>query len=88
MRSISVCFFAILFLVVSANGVYSNEKSMNAKDLFEQKCGLCHSLDRPKSKKKTAAEWESTVMRMKNNNGAPVTDEDAKMIIEYLSENY
>jgi hypothetical protein len=45
-------------------------------------------MDRPKSNKKTANEWENTVMQMKNVNGVPITDEEAKVIIDYLSKNY
>jgi cytochrome c5 len=61
---------------------------MDAKNLFESKCSLCHTIERPKSKSKTKARWEATVMRMKNKNGCPVSDEEAKAIIDYLSEKY
>ena len=43
-------------------------------------------VDKPKSQKKTQSEWTETVMRMKNKNGAPVNDEEAKTIIDYLAE--
>lgn len=56
--------------------------------LFESKCSLCHSIERPKSKKKSKEEWQKTVMRMKNTNGCPITDEQAEMIIDYLVEAY
>jgi len=58
------------------------------KSLFETKCGICHSLDRPKAKKKDRAGWEKTVMRMKNANGCPITDDEAKAIIDHLAKNY
>jgi hypothetical protein len=56
--------------------------------LFESKCSICHSINRPKSKNKSKEGWEATVMRMKNKNGCPITDEEAKMIIDYLAEKY
>lgn len=59
----------------------------NGKTLFENNCGECHNLDRPESKKKTKDEWETTVLRMKQN-GAAITDDEAKIIINYLSEIY
>ena len=59
----------------------------NGKTLFENNCGNCHSLDRPKSIKKTKEEWETTVLRMKKN-GAAITDDEAKIIINYLSATY
>lgn len=78
---------AVLALAL-ANGYAEEEKKQDAKGLFENKCSQCHSLDRPRSKKKTGAEWEATVMRMKNVNGCPITDDEAKAIIEYLTKTY
>ena len=61
--------------------MYAGEETKtDAKALFEKKCIQCHTLDRPRSKKKTEKEWSETVMRMKNVNGAPITDEEAKII--------
>ena len=37
---------------------------------------------------KTQPEWADTVLRMKNKNGAPVNEEEAKSITEYLAKNY
>jgi cytochrome c5 len=59
----------------------------DGKTLFESNCGKCHNLDRPKSKKKTNTEWETTVLRMKQK-GMAITDDEAKIIINYLSEIY
>ena len=58
-----------------------------AKALFEIKCSLCHSLDRPTSKKMSYDGWLSTVHRMKSN-GAPLTDEEAEIIAAYLAIEY
>jgi cytochrome c2 len=55
--------------------------------LFEAKCGMCHSTAKPKSKKMTPRQWESTVKRMRTN-GCPLTDDEAKKIVDYLSKNY
>lgn len=58
-----------------------------AEKLFEAKCKLCHSIDRPKNAKKTYEEWKSTVMRMMSY--APViTNEQAELIIDYLAHYY
>ena len=66
----------------------SQGEKINVEQLFESKCSICHSINRPKSKKKSKEGWETTVMRMKNKNGCPITDEEAKMIIDYLAEEY
>ncbi|MEE9176754.1 MAG: hypothetical protein V3U19_11360 [Thermodesulfobacteriota bacterium] len=63
-----------------------------AKALFESKCSVCHSPDRPRSKRKTRDEWSSTVKRMQDKNGARtkagLTDADAEIIIDYLAADY
>jgi cytochrome c5 len=66
----------------------SHEEKVNVEQLFESKCSLCHSIERPKSKKKSKEGWKTTVMRMKNKNGCPITDEEAQMIIDYLADKY
>lgn len=78
----------MLSLVLTGISLYAAEGTkVDAKDLFEKKCSQCHSTDRPKSKKKTAAEWESTVAKMKKK-GCSVTDEETKIIVDYLSGTY
>ncbi len=60
----------------------------NPKSLFEKKCSICHSIERPMSITKTKEGWEATVMRMKDENDAPISNEEARIIIDYLAENY
>lgn len=55
--------------------------------LYEKKCSICHVIERSNSKKKSEKGWKKTVMRMKNN-GAPITDEEAEIIIRHLTDNY
>lgn len=85
MKKITLCLSGLLFFVFSVTFVHSAE---DAKALFEKKCSACHSSDRPKSKQKTAEEWQTTVMRMKNVNGSLITDVEAQIIIDYLTRNY
>jgi hypothetical protein len=89
MKKLGISILGIILLVVSGMSAYSDDRSkVDAKALFEQICSMCHSIDRPKSEKKTRNEWESTVMRMKNVHGCPIRDEEARIIIDYLSRNY
>jgi mono/diheme cytochrome c family protein len=55
-----------------------------AKALFESKCSVCHSLSRPLGENKDLAGWTKTVTRMQKVNGCPITDQEAKTIIDYL----
>jgi cytochrome c5 len=86
-RTVALWALCTFLLFASPQGVSAGEEK-NAKKLFERKCSTCHSIERPKSKAKTKAEWKSTVMRMKNVNMAPISGEEATIIIDYLVEDY
>ena len=77
--------------VISLSGiappVWAEEKK-DAKQLFESKCRICHSVKKPKSKRKTKKGWRETVTRMKDARKAPITDDEAEIIIDYLSQRY
>lgn len=63
------------------------EIALTPKELFETKCSLCHSLDDPRSVRRSYDGWLSTVRRMIGN-GAPLTDEEAEVVAGYLAETY
>ena len=52
-------------------------------------CNICHSLDyivmQPKF---TKPQWTATVNKMVKVFGAPITEEDAKLIVNYLVAHY
>ena len=60
------------------------------KDLVENTCGACHSLDyiRMNSPFQTTASWSATVNKMINVMHAPIEPDDAKKILDYLIKNY
>ncbi|QWR77532.1 hypothetical protein [Candidatus Magnetomonas plexicatena] len=64
------------------------EKTVDPEKLFESKCSQCHPSDRPKSVRKTPAEWKETVDRMQYGNGCDITDEEAAIVVKYLSSKY
>ena len=55
-----------------------------AKALFEAKCSVCHALSQPMGKNKDRDGWTATVTRMRKVNGCPLTDVEAKEIVDYL----
>ncbi|MEE8358398.1 MAG: hypothetical protein V3R82_03200 [Candidatus Hydrothermarchaeales archaeon] len=77
---------------ITSAPVKEEETTTDVQALFESKCSDCHSINRPKSKRKTRSEWEITVKRMQDVNGARekagLTDEEAEKIIDYLAETY
>jgi len=55
--------------------------------LLNARCTKCHNLTRVISAKKTAADWAKTVTRMISN-GAKLTTEEQKVLVDYLAKTY
>jgi len=55
--------------------------------LLEERCTICHSLDRVTSASKTRQEWEQTVTRMVGK-GARLNADEQEILISYLTETY
>jgi hypothetical protein len=65
-------------------------KDAPGRDVVQNKCATCHSLDYPRTNAPfmDRKAWETEVNKMINAFGAPITSDDAKVIIEYLATNY
>ena len=50
-------------------------------------CTQCHSLDRVKARAASREEWDETLMHMLNE-GAPLTDRDYPVILDYLARYF
>jgi mono/diheme cytochrome c family protein len=50
-------------------------------------CTQCHELDRIRSHTASRDEWEATLLSMLNE-GAPLSDEDFPIILNYLARNF
>ena len=66
---------------------YAQEK-IDAKVLFEKKCRACHNTSRAKSLNKTKEEWTKTVTECKERRNSNITNDEAKIIIDYLTKTY
>ena len=86
----TVCLLISTFIIGTSYSVVlaGVVAASSPEELYEKKCSTCHVIERSKSKKKSRKGWEITVMRMKNSNGCPITDEEAEIIIDHLTENY
>lgn len=81
-------FFSVLsvMLLVSPGIGFADDFDMEkAGALFEAKCSKCHSVDRPRQKNKSQEAWTHTVKRMQSKNPGWFNDDEAKVLIEYLS---
>ena len=88
--------FATLFVsLLAAVTAMAGEEPIQLKqatglDKVEANCSGCHSLDYVvmNSPFPTAAVWEAEVNKMIKAFGAPIDEPDAKVILDYLKQNY
>jgi len=57
------------------------------RELVEDVCTYCHNLDRLRGKQLCREEWRGLTKGMLSE-GAPVTNEELSMILDYLAKNY
>ena len=57
------------------------------KQILLNTCTMCHNLQRIKNGRRSAEEWEETLLAMLNE-GAPVSDEQLPVIHTYLSRHF
>lgn len=65
-------------------------KDAPGREQVMDNCTLCHSVDyvRMNSPFMNKAAWEATTNKMVKVMGAPITPEDLKTIVAYLTKNY
>ena len=68
----------------------NNLKAAPGVEQVEGNCGACHSLDyiEMNSPFLNAAGWNAEVTKMIKAFGAPIGEADAKVIADYLAQNY
>jgi cytochrome c5 len=55
----------------------------------ETQCKMCHSLDYITTQPRGGtAQWQGVVTKMKNVYAAPLSEDEAKAIVEYLAAHY
>jgi len=92
---IIVSFVLMLCILLAACGASSKNTptpfpsggNLDGQTLMQQRCSVCHSLDRVTSAHKTADEWKTTVDRMIRH-GAHLSPQEEQTLVEYLAQNY
>lgn len=72
--------------LLGAGFVAAGGAAEQGEELFEKKCGMCHPLSRTLSQNQDRDGWTKTVTRMREVNGSPITDKEAKAIVDYLAK--
>ncbi len=55
--------------------------------LLQERCTVCHTLDRIKQAKKTREQWTLTITKMLSN-GAKLNDAERTVLLDYLTKTY
>jgi len=64
-------------------------KEGTGMDTTSRYCRICHSLDYITTQQKfTKAKWQAEVTKMIKIYGAPISEENAKIIADYIATNY
>lgn len=60
------------------------------RDLTAARCAICHSVDYIQGNAPVLdrAGWQKEIQKMRDRFGAPVSDEEARQILEYLAGSY
>lgn len=58
------------------------------KALFEQKCSVCHGLDRATARAESREKWESIIRNMQSKKADWISNEDAGKILDFLSTEH
>jgi sulfite dehydrogenase (cytochrome) subunit B len=92
----SICAAAILAAVtytavLGANGEAGVRlKDGGGRELTSSRCITCHSLEYipANAPAMDRAGWQKTLQKMRERFGAPISDEQARAILEYLGASY
>jgi len=79
--------FTAVAALLAVSGCSSRNSSIDAAALLEERCGICHKVDIPKSARKSKREWSETVTTMIAK-GAKLSAEEKKILINYLARVY
>jgi hypothetical protein len=65
-------------------------KDAPGRELTEGRCNICHSLEYIPSNAPAMnrAAWQKSIQKMRERFGAPIADEEAKQILDYLDGSY
>jgi sulfite dehydrogenase (cytochrome) subunit B len=69
---------------------FTQLKDGAGRDLTVGRCIVCHSLEYIPSNAPAMdrAAWQKTIQKMRERFGAPLTDEEAREVLDYLAANY
>jgi len=86
---------ALPALMLAGLAIAAGEESIKLqdapdRDLVAARCSVCHSVDYVQMNAPVfdRAGWQKSVRKMIDAFGAPINEDDARRIVEYLANNY
>ena len=67
--------------------VYPAPSGGEGRKLLNERCGVCHGVDRATSKRKTANEWRETILLMRDKDANPI-DAEVETLTQFLTAAY
>jgi len=61
---------------------------LDGKTLFDNKCGVCHGIDRATARRETKEKWASIVKDMQGKKADWISDAYASKIVDYLAAEH
>ena len=90
-----LCIPALLTPLLMGLAAAAGEESIElqdapGRDLVVARCSVCHSVDYVQMNAPVLdrAGWQKSVRKMIDTFGAPISEDDAQRIVEYLGNNY
>lgn len=74
-------------LAIAATARTKSPAQDRGRELVEDVCTYCHNLDRLQGKQYSREEWSGVIKGMIDQ-GAPVTEEEFSIILDYLVKHY
>jgi len=71
----------------AAKPTNTSAQALDGKALMNERCTGCHGLERIQTVKKSKAEWETTVARMKAK-GTKLNDAETAALVDFLAATY
>ena len=62
--------------------------ALDGKTLFDNKCGVCHGIDRATARRESKEKWASIVKEMQGKKAEWISDAEASKIVDYLAAQY
>jgi len=95
-RSAAAVFLRSLLIVLALSSITPRAAAEpeaaagEGRELFVARCSVCHSIDYIEMHARfgTRTLWEASVAKMGNAFKAPISDDEARQLVDYLQRNY